>query len=277
MDYRLLAIDIDGTLHTSSREIPHLIPPYLKELEGRGVLVVLCTGRRLRTALPIHHSLSLSGPMILHSGALIFDPAKEERIAAYYLDAVSARGACSLIRSAGLQPLIWEDNYPGGPDLISSPDYNGFTAGYAGKHVDFVKYVSSPCEFDSAKILEVGAWARFHDLVPVEKEIEGEMGRAVTHHIAKDIIDDHSIFEVMSAQAGKWNAVLHVAKMHGIEPEQIVAVGDNYNDIDLIRNAGFGVAIGNAVESLKAVAKHVTTTNDEHGLYRALKKLFGHI
>lgn len=274
MTYKLLAIDIDGTLHTSSREIPHLIPPFLKELEGRGVTVMLCTGRRYRTALPIHESLSLSGPMGLHSGALVINPSTGERLFAQYLEAGAARRACAIMRDSGLQPLVWEDNYPDPPDIIASAEYGGFTKEYLGRHEDFVMCVADPSSFDSPRIAEVGAWSGFDELNSVSETIVKELGDSVRVHIAKDIIGDYGILEVMSPRAGKWNAVQHLARMGGIAREEIVAVGDNYNDIELVGNAGFGVAMGNAVEAVKEVAAHVTSSNDEEGLYNALKKAF---
>ena len=92
--------------------------------------------------------------------------------------------------------------------------------------------------------------------------------------MCEDLIGDYGILEVMSPRAGKWNAVQHLASTGGIAREEIVAVGDNYNDIELVGNAGFGVAMGNAVEAVKEVAAHITSSNDEEGLYNALKKAF---
>ena len=275
MKYALLAIDIDGTLHTSDREIPHSVPPYLMELEERGVLVMLCTGRRYRTALPIYDSLLLMGPIVLHSGALVMNPPDGERLYAQYLDVPAAARCCAMMREEALQPLVWEDNYPDSPDFIAAAGYTGFTKEYVDRHAEFTAEVEDLRRLDSPRILEVGAWDRFDALASVADKIAGEFGGSVRVHIARDIIDGRSILEVMSPRAGKWNAVRHLADIHGIAGDAIAAVGDNYNDIELIANAGFGVAMGNAVDSVKAAAEHVTSSNDEEGLYTALRKIFG--
>ncbi|MFH1550165.1 MAG: HAD hydrolase family protein, partial [Planctomycetota bacterium] len=197
-----------------------------------------------------------------------------ERLFAQYLEADAARRACAIMRDSGLQPLVWEDNYPDPPDIIASAECTGFTKEYLGRHEDFVMYVAEPFRFDSPRIAEVGAWSGFDELNPVSETIGKELGDSVRVHIAKDIIGDYSILEVMSPRAGKWNAVRHLARTRGIAREEIVAVGDNYNDIELVGNAGFGVAMGNAVEAVKEVAAHITSSNDEEGLYNALKKAF---
>ncbi len=274
MNYRLLVIDIDGTLHTSSREVPHQIPQYLRELETRGVVVMLCTGRRYRTALPIYRSLSLRGPMGLHSGALVMDPSRGERLYTCYIDEKNSQAICTIIVEAGLQPLIWEDNYPDSPDIIATENCTGFTAEYISRHSDFVRHMQDTREFSSEKILEVGAWGKFDELLAAKRSLEERLDGKARIHVAKNIIDDHCILEGLSPSAGKWNAVRHLAKTRGIEREEIVGIGDNYNDIDLVTEAGYGVAMGNAVEELKAVADHITSDNDEHGLYSVLQELF---
>ncbi len=275
MTYKLLAIDIDGTLHTSNREVPHPIPPLLRDIENGGVIVMLCTGRRYRTTLPIYESLGLRGPIGLHSGALVMEPVSGKRLAAEYLDAATAGRACTLMRHSGLQPLVWEDNFPDSPDILSSADYTGFTKKYTLRHSEFIENVEDISDLSSPRILEIGAWGKFDELIEVNDVLASELGNAALLHISKNIIDDYCILEALSPRAGKWRAVWKLARDKGINRSEIVAIGDNYNDIDLIKGAGYGVAMGNAVDEAKAAADHITAGNDEEGLFKVLKKLFG--
>jgi hydroxymethylpyrimidine pyrophosphatase-like HAD family hydrolase len=81
------------------------------------------------------------------------------------------------------------------------------------------------------------------------------------------------VLEVFDPAVNKWEGILHVARRHGIEAEQIIAVGDDVNDIPMLRNAGLGVAMGNARPEALAVAKRVIGPNTEDGLAVFLEEL----
>src|SRR5207244_11185583 len=81
------------------------------------------------------------------------------------------------------------------------------------------------------------------------------------------------VLEVFDPAVNKWEGVLHVARRHGIEPEEIVAVGDDLNDLPMLRHAGLGVAMGNARPEAKAAAKRVIGSNAEEGLAKFLEEL----
>ncbi len=81
------------------------------------------------------------------------------------------------------------------------------------------------------------------------------------------------VLEVFDPAVNKWQGILHVARKHGIEPEQIVAIGDDVNDIPMLKNAGLGVAMGNARPEIQAVAKRVIGSNVDEGLAAFLDEL----
>jgi HAD superfamily hydrolase (TIGR01484 family) len=81
------------------------------------------------------------------------------------------------------------------------------------------------------------------------------------------------VLEVFDPSVNKWEGVLHVARRHGITPEQIIAIGDDVNDIHMIANAGLGVAMGNARDEIKAIAGRIIGPNHEDGLAEFLEEL----
>ena len=81
--------------------------------------------------------------------------------------------------------------------------------------------------------------------------------------------------EAFDQAVNKWQGILHVAARHGVEPEQIIAIGDDVNDLPMLRQAGLGVAMGNARPEIKAQAKRVIKTNHEDGLAEFLEELIG--
>jgi Cof subfamily protein (haloacid dehalogenase superfamily) len=81
--------------------------------------------------------------------------------------------------------------------------------------------------------------------------------------------------EVMDTRGSKSNAVKFVSERLGLTPAEIIAMGDNYNDVEMIRFAGVGVAMGNAPDDIKAAADYVTDTNNDDGVRKAMEKFFG--
>ena len=81
------------------------------------------------------------------------------------------------------------------------------------------------------------------------------------------------VLEVFDPAVNKWQGLLHVANAHGIDPADIIAIGDDVNDLPMIRNAGLGVAMGNARLEVQQAAMRVIGRNDEDGLARFLEEL----
>jgi len=96
--------------------------------------------------------------------------------------------------------------------------------------------------------------------------------RIVTHNIVVPAFD-LQLLEIFDPAVNKWEGILHVARHHGIEPSQIIAIGDDVNDIHMIRHAGLGVAMGNARPEVRAAARLIIDSNADDGLAQFLEKL----
>src|SRR5206468_7743365 len=83
------------------------------------------------------------------------------------------------------------------------------------------------------------------------------------------------VYEVFDPAVNKWEGILHVARRHQIDPSQIIAIGDDLNDVPMIKSAGLGVAMGNGHPEVKAIAKRVIGSNEEEGLAAFLEELVG--
>ena len=81
------------------------------------------------------------------------------------------------------------------------------------------------------------------------------------------------LMEIFDPSVNKWEGILHVARKHDVLPEEIVAIGDDFNDLHMIRNAGLGVAMGNAKPEVQRLAKRVIGTNEQEGLAQFLEEL----
>src|SRR5688500_20225360 len=81
------------------------------------------------------------------------------------------------------------------------------------------------------------------------------------------------VLEIFDPAVNKWEGILHVARLHGVEPEQIIAIGDDVNDLPMLTQAGLGVAMGNARDEIKSAAKRVIGSNADEGLAVFLEEL----
>lgn len=187
----LVAIDIDGTLYTSKHVIPPDVPPYLRQLEDRGVMVVLCTGRRYRSALPIAHETGVRSPMILHSGALVRNPVDNSTVFKQYLDYAAALEAAGIMSAENHHPIMWIDEFDASLDMVSTPAAaDAFETWYLSRFREFVRYFDTWAEFKSDKVFEVCAWGEFDTLVNLGNRILKRMGHRVRLHVARNIIDE---------------------------------------------------------------------------------------
>jgi hydroxymethylpyrimidine pyrophosphatase-like HAD family hydrolase len=109
-------------------------------------------------------------------------------------------------------------------------------------------------------------------LLPLRLSIEAGLGiRARVNLLVNKNYQGH-ILEILHPAVSKWRALEQFAAQEGIRPEEIIAVGDDYNDLEMIRHAGLGIAMGNAIAAVKAAADYVTGSNAEDGLVRALER-----
>ena len=116
--------------------------------------------------------------------------------------------------------------------------------------------------------------------MPLHLRKLGAVEVTLDSHAQVTILTNHNysghILEIISPNASKWQALQHLIAQANISSDQIMAIGDDWNDLDMIRHAGMGIAMGSAPDELKAVANYVTGSNAEDGLVQALEQfVFG--
>jgi hypothetical protein len=104
-------------------------------------------------------------------------------------------------------------------------------------------------------------------------QLEEIFGNRIVFHSIAVMSFGVDVLEVFDPEVSKWQGLLHVASAHKINPADIIAIGDDVNDIPMVKNAGLGVAMGNARPELKAVARRIIGPNSEDGLARFLEEL----
>ena len=269
MRYRLLALDIDGTTLDPDGEITDGTRKAVGEALRSGLRVVLCTGRRYRSTLPIARSLGLAGPVVVHNGALVKDTTRGRTLEATFL-AVEVQAEIRAALRAHGPPLVYVDGWPE-EDLLTEPygsvhPYQADTLDHYGPHCRFVPDLETSPRTDVVMLSVVADALAITALRPHAARALGD--RVCAHALQNPKSGAHSL-EILASGTGKWPALRRLALAEGIAPHEIAAVGDDRNDVDLIESAGLGIAMGNAVPEVLAVADLVVSANDRDGVAEA--------
>lgn len=274
--YKLLAIDIDGTVLNSHSEISQMTKESIRKAISAGAVVLLCTGRRFRTALPIISELGLKHPVIIHNGVVIKEVESGATIYNKYLDQKKCLEALSFIKDHGKNPVIFVDRYNDGIDMLIEARglIHPYQQEYLGANANFIKYVDEVRPEDIKNCIQLSLIDDLDPLSAMEEKFRARFGQGLRTHIVKNVVFPGWIFEVYNPESSKWNAIVEMARRYGIDPARTVAVGDDRNDMEMIRRAGCGVAMGNAVIDVKKAADLVVGSNDEDGLVEVIRRFF---
>ena len=278
MRYRLLALDLDGTALDPAGDLTDDVRDAVAAARASGLQVVLCTGRRFRTALPVAQELSLSGAIVVNNGVLVKDLASGRTLSHRYLsDGVSAE-VLALVREAG-SPLVYVDAYEERIDILIE-DYgraHPFQREYLEDNTDFTRVVDDLENTGRDDVIMMSTMGDEATLRALRSRAELDLGGRVRMHSLINKNYRGQILEFLAPGTGKWPALRRIAADEGIDPRQIAAVGDDDNDVEMIRGAGLGIAMGNAVDSAKAAAVHVTRSTAEGGVVEAIERVLEEI
>lgn len=264
---KLIALDLDDTLLNDSREISDENVHVLRRAASLGIYVVLCSGRAEDAILPFVRRLDLAGTqsgryIIAVNGCSIFDMHKRERIYNKKVPADVLLYADRMAREMGYYSEVY------GPDVI-----------YAEKATEWTRLDSEMCNVrlevveDYENFLRQGFVKMLiagepDKLQVLQKKLRDGLGTRANVFVSKPYF-----LEVLPANCGKGQAVNFLADHLGISRKETIGFGDSMNDEDMIRECGYGVAMCNGFEEIKALADFVTEkTNDENGVGDFLKK-----
>jgi len=271
---KLLALDLDGTLLDPYGKLPATARDAVADARRAGLLVVVCTGRRFRTALPLLRELELTGFVVVNNGAVVKDLASGATLHSAYFEADVYPEALELMRAAG-SPLVYIDDYESGTDILMERGLppHPFQAQYLRDHGGQCREVDDLGATAEQRVIMLSMMADEGTLVPLREEANRALaGRVQTHMIWNKNYEGH-ILEFFSTRSGKWNALERVAAESGIQASEIAAVGDDTNDVSMIRGAGLGIAMGNAVDEARRAADQVVRSNAEGGVVEAIRRV----
>jgi Cof subfamily protein (haloacid dehalogenase superfamily) len=273
--YRLLALDIDGTLLNQGFGIEPTTIDKLAAISARGVDVVLCSGRRFSAALEYAQQLGLPGPIVVNNGTVVKDAASGKTIFADYFPRDQLERVLRLLKELDLPAVVLTDEYPDYDFYVDTvEDTNEYHSEFVRLNRDMANVVEDLASVQSERISQVDVFHAYPTLLAAEERIQRRMNGAVGSVVVRHVKYKGSSLEIAAPEATKWKALVWVARQRGIQPEEIVAIGDDFNDIEMVRDAGYGVAVANALDEVKEVADYVTTQPRYLGVEEAIEMLF---
>ncbi len=269
MKYKIIALDLDGTLTNSEKVITAETQRRLMDFQENGGKIILASGRPTQGIIPHAKTLKLKeygGYILAFNGGCVIDCKTDTIMFQDILPLSVVPEIYDIIKDYPVGINTYE-----GKDIIVGHQVNEFTeleARINGMNIRFVDNFADYVKFDINKCLIQGNPEVILKLEKILSEkYKGRLGVFKSEAFFLEIVPD-GIDKAMSID--------RLLGMIGIKTEECIACGDGFNDISMIKYAGFGVAMSNAKPSVKDAADYITLSNDEDGIAHLLKKIKKH-
>jgi HAD-superfamily hydrolase, subfamily IIB len=282
MPIRLLALDLDGTLLNSRGELSERNRRAIADARAAGVRVAVVTGRRFRDARPLALELGLDVPVISHNGALTKHARTLETVNATLLPLEAAREVLRVGREESMDAMVSDDPHGKGLliyDHISEGNYAlakyiAWSRRIHGEEaVEAVRRVPSLEEYLDHAPVHISFSGQCATMKSLRERLTAEIGDAIRVLSTEYPRQDFTLLDILNPAASKGAGVDAAAREYGLTREEVMAVGDNFNDLEMLHYAGTGILMGNADAALRELVNfHVTATNDEDGVAVAIEK-----
>ncbi|MHC1682058.1 MAG: Cof-type HAD-IIB family hydrolase [Clostridiaceae bacterium] len=272
MEYKLVCIDMDGTLLNSKHKITETTKKVLQKAHDLGVHIVISTGRVYVNAESYSNLIGVKSPVIASNGAFVKEKDRDEAIFKGYLSEELSLKLLKIFYKYKVAPSFST------PEKVYTNDIFMvlfiFFMKLRGKmkdefNMDFIK---SRNHWDEVIAKEKGNLIKCEVMNKNEEKlrlVRKELEKIEEIEIASS--SKHNI-EITCKGVSKGSAVKKLAEFYNINEEEIIAIGDSENDLSMIEYAGLGIAMGNAIEKVKEKANFITDSNDNEGVANAIKK-----
>lgn len=259
--YKLIALDMDGTLLNSKGQVLESTINSLRKCRDQGIVVTISTGRPIQGVEDYIELLELEAPIITYNGAMIVDAISKEVTFAQNLNRDDAKHIMTMGLEIDATMTVWSDN------KLYSNKNNEAVEQYrqiTGVTLNELTSVDALLKQGVTKIL----WIQSKDKMPEYFEfLEGKVSDQVNYCTSRP-----TFLEFFHKKVSKATSLNEVAKGYGILQSEVLAFGDGQNDLEMITYAGLGIVMENGVDDLKKEANYITASNDDHGIQRALEK-----
>ncbi len=269
-NYKLIVTDMDGTVLGENHQITDENKNALKEAEKMGIKIVFATGRFHDSAKDHVNFLEEVMPIISSNGSIIKHPITNEVLYSNFIDRDICLKIMDIIDGYNLRYQIYTDEkilqkYETEEEMIFMKEF--IAKNFSDKtEITFKKDLRE--DVKNSNVL------KFNIMEMENPELLNQARADLTFIKNIEITSSwKNNLEIMSEGSHKGKAIEYLSCLLGIDRENIIAFGDNYNDLSMIEFAGTGVAMGNAEEEVKRIANHVTSRNEDSGVAKAINSL----
>ncbi len=269
-EIKLLVLDIDGTIAGESNNISKPVKEAITVAKAQGIKVAIATGRMFRSALRFHQDIGSTLPLIAYQGAWIQDPTSEQMYQHLPVSREMAQQLLDYFEQPQLRSLLSVHFYIN--DQLYVREITTETQLYAERSginpiaVGDLRQVLNT--YEPTKILALC------DDTDIIDNLLGSLSRQYTPaelYLTKSVA---TFFEATNPFANKGVAVRYLAEeLLGLQPSNVMTIGDNFNDLEMLEYAGIGVAMGNAPSQVQAIANWIAPSVEQDGAAVAIEKL----
>jgi Cof subfamily protein (haloacid dehalogenase superfamily) len=274
--WRILACDLDGTLIGWSHKVNERDLAALRAAREAGIHVAICTGRNAGECGGVIGALDLTGPGVFANGAMVSDMATGRTMACRFMTPGLVAEAVDFFGGRGHAVLLLADD-----PVLRMPVYfitdhgvphRGTTEWLLANRMKATECETLPPPFQE-RIVRLGIVASVAEGRALEAEMEARFEGRASHHSIYSPHYDCQVLEVFSGNTNKWTGIERMAAGLGVASERVIAIGDDVNDIAMLRGASLSFAMGNATEAVKAHARRVTGSHAECGVAQVVQAL----
>lgn len=287
--YKLVAIDLDGTMLNKYGVITENTKNVIKKVQEKGVEVIIASGRPINSVKNFSKEINSQKYFISGNGAITYD-IKNDKI--LYENILNKNKVLQVIKICE-ENSIYYNVYTENGIIAKNLNYNtlyyykeNINKSEENKtHINIVENIYDYIENRNEKILKImicdGSKTIFNSIMKKIREITdieildvSHMSRKIIKQGTEEIALEYFYTEISAKDVDKWNALEKLIELMNITKEEVVTIGDNANDIKMLKNAGIGVAMGESAPYVKECADEVTTSNDNDGVAVILEKIF---
>ena len=261
---KAVALDLDGTLLNSRKEISEENKNILKKLSENGVEILIVTGRPYPITKKIAQSLDIPVTVICYNGARVMDLKTDEIIFEKVLEEKQVLKIIKFCRKNKKDLNLFQD------DIWYVENLESEGTKYYKKNSKLEPKLKYFDTFENFKMIKGIIIDENEELGRVEKDLKSILGETIYYTYSQD-----KYLELLNKDVNKGATLKKVLESKGINISECIAFGDAHNDLEMLELVGMGVAMGNAHEVLKNKVQYITDSNDNNGVAKFLTKVYG--
>ena len=286
--FKLVAIDLDGTMLNQYGIVTQKTKKSIKKAQENGIEIMIASGRPIDSVKTISKEIGSENYFISGNGSIIYDIKKDEII---YENVLKKQKALEIIKICE-ENSIFYNVYTEKEIIAKNLQYNvlyyhkeNLTKSEEDKtHVNIVEDIYDYIEKTDSKVLKVMICDKhqtiFNAIIRKLKEVEdievlevSHMSRKIIRQGTEEIPIEYFYTEISAKNVDKWTALEFLKEKLQISSDEIVAIGENVNDKNMIEKSGYGIAMGQSAPQIKEIADYITDSNVDDGVANALDKL----